>query len=123
MEEIKKEDLTAEEQAEAELMSKLALKGYVIMHNDVAQDLFRDAKLLHIIRDKLVDYDKAFGEAKTLLGFWINYDKEIEAWAKDILGQPKKTFLDDLPEVAETSSSAFEEAYDELNEAWEEVKE
>ena len=96
MEEIRKEDLTPEEQEEVEELNKLALKGYVVMKNDIAQELFRDARLLHIIRDRLVDYDKAFGEAKTLLGLWINYDKDIEDWAKDILGHPKKTFLDDL---------------------------
>ena len=77
-----------------------------------------DLEALEYIKAHLRDYDKAFGEAKTLLGLWVDYNPELEAWVKDLLSQPKKTFLDDLPEIKESTSGIFEETYDELNESW-----
>lgn len=124
MKEIRKEDLTPEELEEIELLDKLALKGYTVLRNDVAQDLFKNTKLLFAIRDKLVDYDKAFGEAKTLLGLWLNYDKDIEDWAKDILGK-EKVFLDDLtdyplPEGFDETIEEEQHIEDSQEEEWKE---
>ena len=94
-----------------------------------------DQEVLEYIKAHLRDYDKAFGSNKTLLGLWVDNNPELEAWVRELLGKPKKTFLDDLPTAPEdisipeeidpelgcneyTRADDFKEAYDELNESW-----
>jgi hypothetical protein len=84
-----------------------------------------DQEVIEYIKAHLRDYDKAFGSNSTLIGFWVENNPELEAWAKEVVEANTgkkftKTFLDDLAEPAEESiSESFEEAYEELNKTWE----
>lgn len=83
-----------------------------------------DQEVIEYLKSHIRDYEKAFGSDSTLIGFWVETTPELEAWAKAAIEANTgkkftKRFLDDLPEVEETSKGAFEEAYDELNETWE----
>ncbi len=85
-----------------------------------------DQEVIEYIKSHIRDYEKAFGP-NTLIGFWVETTPELEAWAKAAIEANTgkkftKKFLDDLPEVDESSRGAFGEAYDELNETWEEIK-
>ena len=85
-----------------------------------------DQEVIEYIKSHLRDYEKAFGP-NTLIGLWVQTTPELEAWVKAAVEANTgkkftKTFLDDLPKAEETSSGAFGEAYDELNETWEKAE-
>lgn len=82
-----------------------------------------DQEVIEYLKANLRDYDKAFGSNSTLIGFWVELTPELEEWAKAVVEANTgkkfdKKFLDDLPEVNESTRGSFEEAYDELKESW-----
>ena len=71
-----------------------------------------DQEVIEYIKSQLTDYDKAFGQNLTLIGFWVKLTPELEEWAKAVVEantgkKLTKTFLDDL---ADPLSQDFPEA-------------
>lgn len=49
-----------------------------------------DNEILEYIKSHLAkDYDLLFGEKKTLIGLYVDYNKEVEKWVKETLQKEK----------------------------------
>ena len=62
-----------------------------------------DLEALAYIKKHLVDYDKAFGTGRILIGAWCDYSKEFEEWLKSVLAErPSNKTVVEQPTLEET---------------------